>query len=273
MSVTLPESIQYGKVVGRFILAVADASDADRTPDAIPATGNIVFTPAITNSKILTPDPVTVVRTPIRCTLNALGELVDPELALGVWLIEGVYKVTYSLANVTIASHDIQVLTTHTDENPLDLTNAIPPAGPPLTPTQYAELVAMIEALPTGGGGGGAVSSVNGQTGVVVLTAAHVGALTKTQADGFYSPVGALTKAQADGFYSPVGALTKAQADGFYSPIGALTPAQANAVYATQTELDAVAQSTGISDVVFVTDLENVPPGTPVDTLIVVRAP
>jgi hypothetical protein len=40
---------------------------------------------------------------------------------------------------------------------------------------------------PSSGGGGGAVDSVNGQTGVVVLDAADVGALTETAADALYA--------------------------------------------------------------------------------------
>ena len=40
----LPAEIQYGKVVGRFLLAIGDASDADRNPDAQAAAGTVTFT-------------------------------------------------------------------------------------------------------------------------------------------------------------------------------------------------------------------------------------
>ena len=56
-----------------------------------------------------------------------------------------------------------------------DLVPAEPPG--PLTPGQYAEIDARLDALEAGGGGGGgAVASVNSKTGVVVLNAADVGA-------------------------------------------------------------------------------------------------
>jgi hypothetical protein len=46
------------------------------------------------------------------------------------------------------------------------------------------------EHLPAGGGGG-AVASVNGKTGAVVLDAVDVGALTQDDADELYAPIGA----------------------------------------------------------------------------------
>ena len=39
---SLPPELQYGHVVGRVILAVADTGDADTYPDAVPA----LWTPA-----------------------------------------------------------------------------------------------------------------------------------------------------------------------------------------------------------------------------------
>lgn len=41
-----------------------------------------------------------------------------------------------------------------------------------------------------GGGTGGAVDSVNGQTGTVIITAASIGAITKETADATYQPIG-----------------------------------------------------------------------------------
>lgn len=42
----------------------------------------------------------------------------------------------------------------------------------------------------SGGGTGGAVDSVNGQTGTVIITAASIGAMTKETADATYQPIG-----------------------------------------------------------------------------------
>ena len=148
----MPLDFNYGKVIGRYVLAVADASDGDRLPDAVPVVGSITFAPAQANVKALTPKPTTVVKVAIKCTLNGDGELVDPQGNLGVWLMTGVYKVAYSLANVSLAAHDILVLPEHDDQNPLDLYFALPPGGPVLSPSQYAELSARISVMEAGDG-------------------------------------------------------------------------------------------------------------------------
>lgn len=146
---SMPSDLTFGKVVGRFILAVADASDPDRLPDATPALGNITLTPVNPNLKANSPTPTTVVRAPVRCSVDNNGNLIDPQGSTGVWLSTGIYKVTYNLANATINSHNIEVLGSHDDAHPLDLTNALP-AGIPLTPTQYEELSAQIAAASRG---------------------------------------------------------------------------------------------------------------------------
>lgn len=173
---TLPASLTYGHVVGRIILAVADASDADRMPDSAPAQGTVTFTPKNPQVRIGEPAPVLVVKQPITCTLDGTGNLIDPEGAAGVWLVTGVYAVKYSLGpQVASVTHDIEVLSSHTDVAPLDLTTALPPGGPILTASEYAELSSRIDQIESGG-----VVSVNGAVGVVTLDAADVGALPDT---------------------------------------------------------------------------------------------
>jgi hypothetical protein len=53
-------------------------------------------------------------------------------------------------------------------------------------------------------GGGGAVDSVNGQVGVVVLTASDVGALTEAEADAAYTALHLTLNAQVGTSYTPV---------------------------------------------------------------------
>lgn len=154
---SLPPELQYGHVVGRFLLAVADASDPERMPDAaIPADLKVELSPKAPLIRVGAPNPVTVVRSRIVCTLDATGRLIDPEGADGVWLVTGQYSVKYQSASITVPPHDIEVLATHTEAAPLDLTIAMPPGGPILTPSQYTELLGMIQAIPGGGGTGGA---------------------------------------------------------------------------------------------------------------------
>lgn len=177
----LPPELEYGHVVGRFLLAVADSVDADRMPDAaIPTDLKVEFEPKAALMRVGAPNPATVVKSRIWCTVDSGGRLVDPQTADGVWLVAGQYAVKYGSSSVSIPSHDIEVLASHTEAAPLDLTLAMPPGGPILTPSQYAELAARLAAVESGGGSGGAVESVNGQTGAVTLNAADVSALPDT---------------------------------------------------------------------------------------------
>ena len=174
---SLPPELQYGHVVGRVILAVADSGDADAYPDAVPAKGTVTFTPKNPEIRIGEPDPVVVLKQKIVCTIDAAGYLTDPDGKRGVWLVTGVYTVSYNFTAPSLPAHDIVVGPEHTLAAPLDLTLALPPGGPVLTPSQYAELRALIDSLVLEAAG---VSSVNGATGAVVLDADDVGALPST---------------------------------------------------------------------------------------------
>ena len=153
-NVTPPPDLTYGYVDGRIILAIGDRSDAGRMPDPVPADGmTVTFTPANTILKVASPTPATVIKQPIVCTVDANGYLVDGQGARGVWLVTGTYKVTYSHSRAIIPPHDIEVTTGHTEAAPLDLTTAMPPGGPVLTPSEYAELngrLTILEAAPPG---------------------------------------------------------------------------------------------------------------------------
>lgn len=187
---TLPTSVTYGKVTGRFLLAVGDTvADTDRMPDAVAATGKITFIPS---AKVVTTTnpPTTVIGQNVVTIIDAEGYLLDPAGAPGVWLVTGVYTVQYTLAGVTLASHYIDVRATHTDATPLDLATAIPPGGPLLSAGEYATLSARIDAITGGGSGGGAVASVNGRTGAVVLTSTDVGALPSSYQPGWTEVTG-----------------------------------------------------------------------------------
>ena len=166
-NVTPPPDLTYGYVDGRIILAIGDRSDAGRMPDPVPADDTTVtFTPANTILKVASPTPATVIKQPIVCSVDANGYLVDGQGARGVWLVTGTYKVTYSHSRAIIPSHDIEVTTGHTEVAPLDLTTAMPPGGPVLAPSEYAELNGRLTILEAGGGGGG-VTGTGSPEGVV----------------------------------------------------------------------------------------------------------
>lgn len=79
----LPSNISYGTIVGQFIAAVQDRSDADALPDSIPVQGTVTFLPNITYLKNINsvPNPVTMIKTPTVCYLDTdgyLSEMISP---------------------------------------------------------------------------------------------------------------------------------------------------------------------------------------------------
>ena len=125
---TLPAEITYGRVVGRWILAVADTpDDVDELPEAQVPTGNVSFTRINTYS--IREDTtqadgtyVGILKQNVATVLGADGELrMNQAAPPGVWLITGYYKVSATIAGAQWPSFDIEVTTAHTQENPLDL--------------------------------------------------------------------------------------------------------------------------------------------------------
>ncbi len=76
-------AVVFGKVAGRFVVAIGDTADADNLPDFIPATGVITF--AAKNPIVKTTDPLVVIKSAIPCGLDNEGYLLDPAGNRGVW--------------------------------------------------------------------------------------------------------------------------------------------------------------------------------------------
>jgi len=242
----LPAELAYGKVVARLILAVADTTDAGRLPNARPAVGTVTFTPANVIVKTALPEPATVVKKPIVCGIDANGFLIDPELALGVWLVVGVYDVSYRITDASVPSHSIEVLVGNDDSAPIDLTTAMPPGGPILSASEYAELDARLTVVEGGGGGGGVtLEQVQDDLGVTSLVAGV--SLTKTYDDG----AGTITLDVDAADFDPAGSADAAEAAS--QPLDAvLTATTASFTTADETKLD------GIEELADVTDTANV---------------
>lgn len=116
----LPTNVQYGRVIGTYINAVADGSDADENPDAEAATGAITFTPRVT--RIVNNDgvkPVTILPKPIRADLKN-GEIVDSQDRVGITLVanknttgqnpvEWQYDVQYQINGATLPSFPLSI--------------------------------------------------------------------------------------------------------------------------------------------------------------------
>ncbi len=193
----LPSSFtSFGKVVGRVIQLVADtAADTDNKPEAKGGVGRITFTPKdVIRTTAEVDYPAIVLHATATATLSANGTLTDAENKPGIWLAVGSYTVTFEITGAprAIPAVDILVTTGHTDVAPLDLATVVPYVPPTGTVVQTLVVPAgglegqvltleggdLAWITPTGGGSGtgGAVDSVNGKTGVVVLSAADLGA-------------------------------------------------------------------------------------------------
>ena len=73
----LPTNVNYGTVVGQFILAYSDSNDAGLEPDGIPAKGSIYFRPSPIKllDGLSTPNPVTILPTVVETIIDSEGYL------------------------------------------------------------------------------------------------------------------------------------------------------------------------------------------------------
>jgi hypothetical protein len=85
----LPSNVNYGTVVGQFLLAYADGSDVGPDPDGVPAKGFIYFRPS--PIKLLdasaSPNPVTILPAVVECALDEDGYLLGSDDTRGVRLV------------------------------------------------------------------------------------------------------------------------------------------------------------------------------------------
>lgn len=143
---TMPTDVTFGKVVGLFLIAAPDSIDGGRLPDAAVPTGLVIkLTPGTPNITTTTPSAI-VARQTYTCQIDADGNLIDSQNAIGIWVPTGIYTASYTADTITIPSHQIEVLSSHNDASPLNLVTAIDP-GTPLVPTQYTELNNRVTAL------------------------------------------------------------------------------------------------------------------------------
>ena len=76
MSISIPQ-LNYGTVIGRFLVELADSDDADLNPDVYPASGYVIFTPGTSFASVLsaTPDPATIFPQKVIGVLDSDGYL------------------------------------------------------------------------------------------------------------------------------------------------------------------------------------------------------
>lgn len=134
MAHPLPSEYKFGKVIGRAVHAIADtAADEDHLPEARPAVGKVTFKPRTSIRKALHDYSAFVIKGPVTAELDELGRIIDAEGRLGIWLVTGLYEVSWGVDG-NISPFEIEVTDAHTDASPLDLVTAAPPQpGPGIT--------------------------------------------------------------------------------------------------------------------------------------------
>src|SRR5690606_20071240 len=84
--VALPGEVSYGRVTGRFLMAVADGVDPDTYPDSLPAQGSVTFRPSV--SLVRFPgSPAIVLPQEIVCTVDEGGCWPEGQGERGVYLV------------------------------------------------------------------------------------------------------------------------------------------------------------------------------------------
>lgn len=85
----LPTNVNYGTVVGQFLLAYADGIDVDVYPDGVPAKGSIYFRPSPIKLQdaSASPNPVTILPAVVECVLDSEGYLLGSDATRGVRLV------------------------------------------------------------------------------------------------------------------------------------------------------------------------------------------
>ena len=137
--IELPPSFAFGKVVGRVIHAIADTDeDVDDRPQARAAAGTVRFTPRETLRKASDVGATAIVTQGAQeARLSATGRILDAEGRQGIWLVAGVWRVTFALTSgASVPDFDVEVTAAATDAAPLDLAKVLPYTPQPGSVTQ-----------------------------------------------------------------------------------------------------------------------------------------
>ena len=108
-------------------------------PESLAAKGTVTLTPAQSIRRVIENPSMFVTQGPTVLKLNENGQIVDAQNSVGVWMVTGIYKVSFQVGGVTIQPFEIEVRETHTIEDPLDLAEVAPYTPPPDTPSRTGE--------------------------------------------------------------------------------------------------------------------------------------
>jgi hypothetical protein len=148
----LPASLQYGKVIGRVVLAGVDSTDTGELPDGLGVSGTARFVRMNGTGQVV--DGVFVHFPVFTAPINDSGELETRPGQPGLWLPVGSWTARVTLDNgASISDSFFEVLPSHTAESPLNMFASTPPTGPVLEPSEYSALDMRVAELEEGGDG------------------------------------------------------------------------------------------------------------------------
>lgn len=181
--------VKFAKVVGRFVAAIADGPDVDDTPDFVPLTGNVTFTPRVSALKVptATPAPTTVLPVPITVQLDQFGYLTWRGKR-GVYLVSPTTAVNPHSWNYTV-SFDLKLdgFSIPYAAFAIEAPEYIPGPNPTDPDTDSVGLVDLTLAAPIPGSPGvvdtsNFVVNLGGITGIKRVTEAEYAALVLADA-------------------------------------------------------------------------------------------
>ena len=142
----------FGFVTAQIMLNVADDNDEDDLPNYVPASGTVKFSPK--EVLLVTDDPALfLTRETVLCPIDPdTGKMVNPGTPKteGVWLAAGIWTVSFSIGSrtsVQIPSFEVQITSSYTASNPLNLATVVPYTPP-------SDVTVIVVKIPAGGNPG-----------------------------------------------------------------------------------------------------------------------
>src|SRR6478609_3287514 len=175
----VPSEVRYGRVVGRFVLVVADSDDPGNLPEELPLGGTITLTPNVRIMRFPTTDPARLaVISPIVCTLVDGWLTAEGNTEPGVNLVaseqpEGQpsniqWTATFQFDGLTSTQQPSPVIIEVPPDTEVDLTTIVPVSPDPgtvelVTHEDWADIQEIYQQIQDIIAGGGMIQGADGR--------------------------------------------------------------------------------------------------------------